>query len=130
MLGLTSPDRMAILAKAYAGDGDPRQPSLSPLFGSWRGLPPTILFVGDGEILRDDLVRLAERARADGVKIDLQLWRKAPHAWPILQRTLPEARRALRMAAGFLLEAAGKPYGASPAGSAGGAPSAAAPKVA
>ena len=108
MLGQTDPGRMPTLAKAYAGNEDPSNPSISPLFGSWRGLPPTILFVGDGEMLRDDSVRLSERARADGVKVDLQMWRKAPHAWPVLQRTLPEARQALRIAARFLLDAATK----------------------
>ncbi len=108
MLGLTDRERMGNLVRAYAGERDPAEPLLSPLFGSWRGLPPTILFVGDGEILRDDSVRLAERARADGVTIDLQVCAKTPHAWPILQRALPEAREALRKAVRFLNEAAGE----------------------
>jgi monoterpene epsilon-lactone hydrolase len=62
-------------------DGDPGAPELAPLDASLAGLPPITLHVGSEEILLDDAVRLAHRARAAGVPVDLRrldgLWHVA-----------------------------------------------------
>jgi monooxygenase len=92
------------LARAYLGDADPTQPLASPLLGDLRGLPPLLLQVGEDEALRDDTLRLAQKARAAGVVVDLEVFPIVPHVWQLLWR-LPEARRAVRSAARFLREA-------------------------
>ena len=42
---------------------------VSPLLGDLTGLPPLLVHVGADEVLRDDSLRLAEKARAAGVRV-------------------------------------------------------------
>ena len=91
------------VAAAYLNGADPRTPLASPLYGDFSGLPQLIFFVGDTEVLLDDAVRAAERARAAGVPVELRVAPDMPHVWPFLNRITPEARRAMDEAAAFLL---------------------------
>jgi acetyl esterase/lipase len=94
--------RIAEAAAAYAGATALDHPWLSPLYGDYTGLPPLLILAGSTEILRDDAARVAERARAAGVTADLQIWRDAPHVFPIFADILPEGRRALAHIADFV----------------------------
>ncbi len=89
-------------ARYYLGDADPRNPLASPLYADLAGLPPLLIHVGADECLRDDSTRLAEKARAAGVNVDLKVWPVVPHAWQLAQHLIPEARQSLREAAAFL----------------------------
>ncbi|HJS87463.1 MAG TPA: alpha/beta hydrolase [Acetobacteraceae bacterium] len=93
------------LARAYLQGADPRAPLASPLYGDLAGLPPLLIHVGEREVLRDDSVRLAERARAAGVPVELQVWPVVPHGWQFGHAIIPEARRSLAAAAAFLHQA-------------------------
>ena len=97
-------DHLAHLADAYMAGADRSQPLASPLLGDLRGLPPLMIQVGENEVLRDDSIRLAQKARAAGIAVDLQVFPVVTHVWQLLWR-LPEARRAVRAAADFLREA-------------------------
>lgn len=92
------------LARAYLAGLDPAQPLVSPLLGDLHGLPPLLLHVGEDECLRDDSLRLAQKARAAGVRVQLQVWATVPHVWQLMA-WLPEARRSLALAADFLRQA-------------------------
>jgi monoterpene epsilon-lactone hydrolase len=61
-----------------------------------------LAFASTIEVLRDDSVRLIERARRDGVEATLVLERDMPHVWPIFGDVVPESRRALAAAAAFI----------------------------
>ena len=88
-------------AEFYLAGADARQPYASPLYGDPRGLPPTLIQAGSDEILRDDAVRMAERMRAAGCEVELQVWPKMVHAWQLLAPVLPEAREAIEEIARF-----------------------------
>jgi monoterpene epsilon-lactone hydrolase len=98
-------DTLRRCAPIYLGGADARAPLASPLYANLAGLPPLQIFVSSSETLLDDARRLAEKARADGVSVDLQVWKNLPHVWPIFARQLPEARRALRLTAEFVSRA-------------------------
>lgn len=90
------------LAKNYLGDdGDPNDPLASPLFADLVGLPPLMIQVGDRETVRDDSIRLAEKARAAGVDVELQSWDGMIHVFQMFPE-LAEAHRAIDSLAGFL----------------------------
>jgi len=89
-------------AQWYLGNTDPRNPLASPLYADLRGLPPLLLHVGADEVLLDDSTRLAERALAAGVPVELKMWPVVPHAWQLAPHVIPEARRSLREASEFL----------------------------
>lgn len=95
----------ADIAKAagrYVGGGDPRNPLISPLYADLAGLPPLLIHVGSDEVLLDDSTRLADRARAAGVNVELKIWPVVPHAWQLAYPQVPEARQSLAEAAAFL----------------------------
>ena len=90
------------LAKAYLGGGhEAAHPLVSPLQADLAGLPPLLLHVGEEEVLRDDALRLAQKARAAGVRVEAVVWAVVPHCWQIVP-LVPEARRSLDAAARFL----------------------------
>jgi monoterpene epsilon-lactone hydrolase len=85
----------------YVNGADPKNPLISPLYGDLSGLPPLCIQVGDGEVLRDDSTRLADRAKVAGVKVYLKIWKNVPHVWQLFQFFLPEAREAVAEANAF-----------------------------
>lgn len=89
-------DTIRRAAPLYAGSHDPRTPGISPIFGSFEGLPPMLIQASTQEVLRDDAVRVADRARAQGVDVTLQLWTHVPHVWQFFPAVMPEAAMALR----------------------------------
>jgi acetyl esterase/lipase len=93
---------VAASARYYLGDTDPRNPLASPLYADLAGLPPLLIHVGADEVLLDDSTRLAERARAAGVSVELKIWPVVPHAWQLAPHLIPEARQSLRESAEFL----------------------------
>ncbi len=98
------PEQLPHLTEAYLAGADPTQAMASPLFGEMAGLPPLFVQVGESEVLRDDSIRLAQKAREAGVRVDFQLFAGVAHVWPLVHQ-LPESRRSVRAAARFLLTA-------------------------
>jgi monoterpene epsilon-lactone hydrolase len=93
---------IAPTAGYYLGETDPYDPLASPLYADLQGLPPLIIHVGADEVLRDDSTRLAERARAAAVAVELKIWPVVPHAWQLAPHMIPEGRQSLREAGEFL----------------------------
>jgi monoterpene epsilon-lactone hydrolase len=96
------PARLRALGEAYLAGASSREPLASPVFGDFRGLPPLLLHVGTAETLLDDSTRLAERARAAGVDVSLEVWDDMIHVWHAFSPLLPEADRALARIGEFL----------------------------
>jgi epsilon-lactone hydrolase len=97
---------LKIASRNYLRGASAKNPLASPLYADLRGLPPLLLHVGADEMLRDDAVRLAERARAAGVETRLQVWSVVPHGWQLFSALMPEAWRSLALAAEFLRSSA------------------------
>ena len=83
------------MAQAYLGAIPPRTPLASPLFADLRGLPPLLIHVGTDEVLLDDAVQLAERARAAGVDASLEVYERMIHVWHWFLPMLDEAQTAV-----------------------------------
>ncbi|MGJ4844802.1 alpha/beta hydrolase [Leifsonia sp. Le1] len=87
----------------YLAGQDPAQPLLAPaVHADLHGLPPMLLQVGTNELLLDDSVRLAERARDAGVDVILDITADVPHVFQAYVGALDEAADALDRAALFL----------------------------
>ncbi len=86
----------------YAGGLPLDDPRVSPLYGSFKGLPRLMIFASRDELLRDDSVRLAEKARAAGVSVDLRVEEGLIHVWPLFARLMPESGRTIADAAAFI----------------------------
>lgn len=77
-------------------------PRLSPLFARFSAPPPVLLSVAETEILRDDTTRLAARLKSAGGEVTVITLPDAPHAWPVMDRFLPEALDTIRMTCAFI----------------------------
>src|SRR5262245_27539796 len=91
---LVDRDGTRMMVAAYLQGADPRDPRASPLHADFAGLPPLWIEVGTREILLDDAVRVARRARAAGVEVALERGDGLTHAWQ-LNPQLPEARESV-----------------------------------
>jgi acetyl esterase/lipase len=90
------------MARAYLGAADPRTPLASPLFADLAGLPPLLIQVGSEEVLLDDAVGLAERAKGAGVATTLEIWPGMIHVWHWFLPMLDEARSAIDAVGAFI----------------------------
>ncbi len=91
---LLTPSFCRAVGPMYLGQSDPAAPLASPLFADLRGLPPMLIHVGTREMLLDDSVRIADRARAAGVDITLKIWEGLWHAFQLFN-VFPEAHQAI-----------------------------------
>jgi monoterpene epsilon-lactone hydrolase len=99
---LLSKTHIRACAEAFLAGQDPVQ--LVLFDRDLRGLPSMLVQVGGDEILLDDSQRLAERGRAAGVEVRLEVW---PGMWHVFQSfavVVPEARRALASIGSFVAE--------------------------
>jgi acetyl esterase/lipase len=99
---MLSPQAAATYARWYLAGADPRNPYASPLYGNLVDLPPMLIQVGSDEILLDDGARMAERLRAAGCRVELEVWPRAPHVWQLFARVVPEACRAIERIGDFV----------------------------
>lgn len=88
-------------ARAYAAGASLDHPLLSPLHANLAGLPPTLIQVGNREVLLGDSARFVRRARAAGLSVDFEVLDGGWHNYPIWHG-VPEADQAVASLARFL----------------------------
>lgn len=82
--------------EAYLNGHDPRDPLCSPAaYGDLRGLPPLLIHVGEAELLRDQVLALAKRAKEHGVDTRLVVAPDMIHVWHSFAGMFPECGRAI-----------------------------------
>ncbi len=89
-------------ADLYLGDEDPQNPYVSPLYADLQGLPPIFIQVGSTEILLDDSVRFAKRAKEAGVDIELDIWEDMPHVFQTTALFTPEGKQGIEKIGEFI----------------------------
>lgn len=81
---------------------DPKTPLASPLYADLSGLPPMLVMVGTSEILLDDSTRLAEKAKASGVDVELVIGEGMIHVWPFFASLISEGRQGVETIGAFI----------------------------
>jgi epsilon-lactone hydrolase len=99
---------LRFLGDTYASDTDLCDPTLSPLFADYAGMPPLLLQVGDREVLLDDSCRVADKARAAGVDVTLEVYEGAVHLWQWFGPEVPESIQAVNSIAQFARRCLGR----------------------
>ncbi|MGB7904348.1 MAG: alpha/beta hydrolase [Steroidobacteraceae bacterium] len=89
-------------ARLYLGDCDSSDPLASPINGELRGLPPTLVQVGQDELLLPDARRLHSALAAAEVPVELQEYPRRWHVFQVNAGVLADADRALAAVARFL----------------------------
>jgi len=85
----------------YLGDASPTDPLASPYWGDFTGFPPLMFQVSGAEILLDNSLLAAAKARRQGVTVDISVWPGMPHDFSLFS-FLPEARQGVRELAEFV----------------------------
>ena len=94
--------RLASVAAMCAGGVTPVDRMLSPVNHDLSELPPSLIIVAEGEILRADGELMAARLADAGVPCELQVWPGQVHAFPVLAQLVPESRAAVQCIGGFV----------------------------
>ena len=76
----------------WAGELDPRDPMVSPLYGDMQGLPPADLFTGTWEVFYTDIVKTYDKMKAAGIDVSLHVKEKMGHVYPLWP--CPEGKEA------------------------------------
>ncbi len=95
-------EHLKLMADWYLGVHDPRDPLASPIYADLTGLPPMLIHVGDADTLLDDSIRLADKARADGVDVELEVWEDMIHVWHFYAQMIPEGHQAVQKVGAFI----------------------------
>jgi monoterpene epsilon-lactone hydrolase len=93
----------------YAGGTDLHHPLISPVYADLHGLPPLLIHVGSDEIMLDDSVRVADKAKAAGVEVTLEIWEGMWHVWHAFASRLPEAQQAIDTIGVFIRQTLAQP---------------------
>lgn len=96
------PRALDFLAGQYLQDTDPKHPLASPLYADLTGLPPLLIQVGERECLLDDSLRLAEKAKAAGVDVTIDVWEEMIHVFQSFAPVAPEGVAGIRRVAEYL----------------------------
>lgn len=92
-----------LVAKYVQEQADLKNPLVSPIHGNLALLPPTLIQVGEREVLLEDSVKFADEAAAQGnTNIELSRWPNMPHVFQGFAPMLPEACEALKEISEFL----------------------------
>ncbi len=96
-------DGLRGMAAAFLGEGTrPRDPLAAPLYGDYQGLAPLYIQVGGDETLLDDSTRVAEKARAAGVEVKLDIFPEMQHVFQASAGKMPEATDAVQRVGEYL----------------------------
>ncbi|MFZ2502124.1 MAG: alpha/beta hydrolase [Nocardioides sp.] len=94
--------KLDVYAGWWAGpEADKARPEVSPALADLRGLPPTLMFGGTGDLLAPGFRLLADRAAAAGWPLNYIERPDLIHVFPIFPG-LPESAKALRISTRFL----------------------------
>lgn len=86
----------------YYANSDPDHPLISPIKADLTGLSPLLIHAGSIEAMVDDSTVFADRAKAAGVDVTLDVWPDMWHVWHGWANTVPEAQKALDKVGAFI----------------------------
>ena len=99
---MIKPDGLYSLGGQYLNGADPKTLLASPMFAGMNGLPPLCIHVGGREILYDDAITVAKKARHVGVEVELLDEPELFHVWHAFAPMLEEGQEAVEKIGAFL----------------------------
>ena len=100
MLGV---DGLREMGKAWAGNLDPKDYKVSPLYGDVKKLPQTTIFVGTHEVLYPDIIEFYNKLKDNGIDVELNVGEEMSHVYP-LYPLVPEAKEAFKHIVDIILD--------------------------
>jgi acetyl esterase/lipase len=91
-----------LMAAAFVGDGDLRDPLVSPIHADFAGIAPFYCQVGGEERLLDETVQVVEKARSFGVEATVETFEHCHHIFQVGAGYIPESDEAVGKIATYL----------------------------
>ena len=101
---MLTPDGLRWFAQAYLAGAAGDDPAHNALHADLTGMPPVLIQTGTRDITHQDAVLFAERARAVGVEVILDVYPDLIHDWHAYGPELPEGQQAMARVGAFLAE--------------------------
>jgi acetyl esterase/lipase len=99
------PEDMPIVAAYYCRQDQIRHPLVSPVYADLSGLPPIYIQVGEDEILLSDSTRAAEKLKAAGGEVEIEIWPGMWHVFQAFLHQVPESKKAAKKIGKFVQQA-------------------------
>jgi monoterpene epsilon-lactone hydrolase len=99
---LVKPDVLKGMATTFLGSASSKDPLANLLQADLAGLPPIYIQTGGDETLLDDSTRFAEKAKAAGIDVKLDVFPEMQHVFHFLAGRAPEADDAIRRMADWV----------------------------
>jgi len=94
---------LEVVARYYCADEEMwSDPLISPVYANIAGLPPMLIQVGNDEILLSDSTLFADKLKAAGVDVELEVWPDMWHVFQMFIGKMPESRAAIQKIATFI----------------------------
>lgn len=87
---------------AYVGNNSSDNPYISPIYGEYNDFPPMLMQVGGDEMLLNDTIKVAEKAKEAGVLVQQTTYPGMFHVFQMLFPELSEANQAWKEVEGFI----------------------------
>ena len=91
-------------ALLYADGHNLKDPLLSPVYGDFRGFPPTLLMAGTRDLFLSNTVRTQRNLRRAGVRAELQMFEGFSHAQYLNDPAAPETKEIFAEVTAFFDE--------------------------
>lgn len=95
--------RLVEAAKLYAGEQPLKSEILSPVFSDLSDMPPTMIHCSSIEVVRDDGIEYAKKAKKDGSEVHLEVFEGLSHVWQFFYFYLPEGRDSMVKLSKFMV---------------------------
>lgn len=96
------PAHISVVIGHYCPYEDLENPMLSPVFANVAGLPPTLIQVGDHEILLSDSTRFADKLKDEGIHVELEVFPEMWHVFQLFIGKMPESKGAIKKIGEFI----------------------------
>jgi acetyl esterase/lipase len=83
-----------VMSRLYADKESLKNPFISPVYAELYDLPPLLIQAGGIEVLRDESILLAERAKEAGVEVTLEVYEEMTHVFQRFYNELDESMQA------------------------------------
>ena len=93
---------LSAAARLYANGHDLEDPLISPVYGNFKGFPPTYLVTGTRDLFLSDTVRTHRKLRNAGIIADLNVYEGMSHAEYAFLAQSPESQQVYSELAAFL----------------------------
>lgn len=87
---------------SYLGDADINDPYVSPINGDYTGFPKLLIQVGSHEILLDDSIEVARRAKEAGVDVSFTIYEGMSHDFQLFLPMLEQGQAAWKEIEAFI----------------------------